>query len=68
MRSSYLRFCQFHMRIVSKLRQQTYQDALYDPLTVIGATQYPRQLMMEEDGTDIVQMTIQCKETPASLI
>lgn len=37
-------------------------------LTVIGATQYPWQLVVEEDGSDIVQVTVQCEKTAPGLV
>lgn len=37
-------------------------------LTVVGATQYPRQLMVEEDGADIVQVAVECEQASSSLV
>ena len=37
-------------------------------LTVVGAAHYPRELVVEEDGPDIVQVAVQCEETSPSLV
>jgi hypothetical protein len=37
-------------------------------LTVVGATQYPWELVVEEDGPDIVQVAVQCEKTSPSLV
>jgi hypothetical protein len=37
-------------------------------LTVIGAAHYPRQLMVEEDGADIVQMAVQGEQASPGLV
>ena len=37
-------------------------------LTVIGAAHYPRQLVVEEDGADIVQVAVQCEQASSGLV
>jgi hypothetical protein len=37
-------------------------------LTIIGAAHYPRQLVVEEDSADIVQMAVQGEQASPSLV
>lgn len=46
----------------------TAPTCLLCALTIIGAAHDPRQLVMEEDGSDIVQVTVQCEQTPSGLV
>jgi len=41
---------------------------MYASPTVVGAAHDPRQLVVEEDGANVVQVAIQREQTPSSLV
>jgi hypothetical protein len=67
----HLLFCQFHMRMVS-VKPNTLAELAgasdHAQLTVIGATQYPGQLVVKEYSADIIQVATQREETSPRLV
>ena len=45
-----------------------YPASVHHALTIVGATQYPGELMVKEDRPDIVQMAVQCEQASSRLI
>jgi hypothetical protein len=62
-----LRFCQFQIRIVSGFISMFHQ-IWSRMLTVIRTAHDPWQLVVEEDGPDIVQMAVQGEQASSGLV